>query len=63
MSQKYKMCTALFFFSFCQRNVRYLDEMYGEVCAFLTNNKYFELPNYRVRIFLYYDKDIKINNV
>ncbi|CAF4061854.1 unnamed protein product [Rotaria sordida] len=39
------------------------DEMYAEVCAFLTNNKYFQLPNYRIRVFLYYDTDININNV
>jgi len=26
-----------------------LDQMYAEVCAYLTSNKYFELPTYRVR--------------
>ncbi len=36
--------------------VYYLDEMYAEVCAYLTSNKYFELPNYRVRIIFFNDK-------
>lgn len=30
----------------CPRD--FLDQMYAEVCAYLTGNKYFELPNYRV---------------
>ena len=25
--------------------------MYAEVCAYLTSNKYFELPTYRVKLF------------
>jgi hypothetical protein len=28
---------------------KYLDQMNAEVCAYLTGNKYFELPAYRVR--------------
>jgi len=30
-------------------NVRFiLDQMYAEICAYLTGSKYFELPSYRV---------------
>lgn len=45
-----KMHRIALFFSFCQTNFSYLDEMYAEVCAYLTTNKYFELPNYCVSI-------------
>jgi hypothetical protein len=54
MSQKNLRVKILFFLS-CQKKqmVYYLDEMYAEVCAYLTSHKYFELPNYRVRIFVF----------
>jgi hypothetical protein len=29
-----------------------LDQMYAEICAYLTGNKYFELPTYRVSDFI-----------
>ncbi len=29
-----------------------LDQMYAEICAYLTGNKYFELPTYRVSDFV-----------
>ena len=37
----------LYFLSSCQMFF-HLDEMYAEVCAYLTSYKYLELPNYRV---------------
>lgn len=42
----------------------HLDEMYAEVCAYLTSYKYLELPNYRVSyLFLSVDDDDEIYSI